>query len=72
MLEGMFEDVRRRLGRSARILTPTGTMLKEAGIPAAVVIDLICHGSEQMSEHYTQVGSEALKKAAGALPDFTL
>ena len=47
------------------------TMLKEAGIPHAVVQELIGHDSEQMSEHYTHVGSEALKKAADALPDVT-
>lgn len=47
------------------------TMLKEAGIPQAVVQELIGHDSEQMSEHYTHVGSEALKKAADSLPDVT-
>jgi integrase len=47
------------------------TLLKEAGIPHAVVQELIGHDSEQMSEHYTHVGSEALKKAADALPDLT-
>lgn len=47
------------------------TLLKEAGIPQAVVQELIGHDSEQMSEHYTHVGSEALKKAAAALPDVT-
>lgn len=44
------------------------SLLKEAGIPAAVVMELIGHDSEQMSEHYTHVGSEALRKAAEALP----
>lgn len=48
------------------------TMLKEAGIPAAVVMELIGHDSEQMSDHYTHVGYEALKKAANALPDVTV
>jgi integrase len=47
------------------------TLLKEAGVPHAVVQELIGHDSEQMSEHYTHVGSEALKKAANALPDLT-
>jgi integrase len=47
------------------------TLLKEAGVPHAVVQELIGHDSEQMSEHYTHVGSEALKKAASALPDVT-
>ena len=47
------------------------TLLKEAGSPAAVVMELIGHDSEQMSEHYTHVGSEALKQAAESLPDVT-
>lgn len=47
------------------------TLLKEAGVPHAVVQELIGHDSEQMSEHYTHVGSDALKKAASALPDVT-
>lgn len=47
------------------------TLLKEVGIPAAVVMELIDHDSEQMSEHYTPVGSEALKKAAESMPDVT-
>ncbi|MEQ1858476.1 MAG: site-specific integrase [Chthoniobacteraceae bacterium] len=45
------------------------TLMKEAGIPAAVVMELVGHDSEQMSEHYTHVGKEALKKAAASLPD---
>lgn len=44
------------------------TLLKEAGIPAAVVQKLIGHESEQMSELYTSVGDEALEKAAAAFP----
>jgi len=44
------------------------TMLKEAGIPAAVVMELVGHDSKAISEHYTHVGSEALKKAAEAFP----
>lgn len=45
------------------------TLLKEAGIPAAVVMELVGHDSEQMSEHYTHVGDEALRKATAAFPD---
>jgi len=44
-------------------------MLKEAGVPSAVVMELIGHDSEQMSQHYTHVGKEALDKAAASLPD---
>jgi integrase len=47
------------------------TMLKEAGIPAAVVMELVGHDSTQMSEVYTHVGVEAMQKAADSLPDFS-
>jgi len=45
------------------------TMMKEAGIPAAVVMELIGHDSEQMSNIYTHVGAEAMQEAADSLPD---
>jgi integrase len=45
------------------------SMMKNAGIPAAAVMEIIGHDSEQMSEHYTHVGKEAMQKAAAALPD---
>ena len=48
------------------------TLMKEAGIPAAVVMELVGHDSEAMSRHYTHVGADALRKAAAALPDITL
>jgi len=44
------------------------TQLKEAGIPAAVVMELIGHDSAQMSEHYTHVGQGATGKQAEPLP----
>ena len=44
------------------------TMLKEAGIPAATVMELTGHSSKEMSEHYTHVGKESLKLAAEAFP----
>jgi len=44
------------------------TMMKEAGVPEAAVMELVGHDSEQMSAHYTHVGHEALKKAAETLP----
>ena len=44
------------------------TLLKEAGIPAAVVQALIGHESAQISEIYTTVGEDALTKAAAAFP----
>lgn len=42
--------------------------LKEAGIPQAAVMELVGHDSEEMSQHYTHVGEEALRKAAAAMP----
>jgi integrase len=44
-------------------------MMKDAGIPAAAVMEIIGHDSEQMSDHYTHVGKEAMQRAAAALPD---
>jgi integrase len=66
-------------GRSAR--RPSGglsfhslrhtavSLLKDAGVPEAAVMEMIGHDSEQMSAHYTHVGIEALAKAAAALPE---
>jgi integrase len=66
------------IGRSARresnaltfhsLRHTTVSLLKEAGIPEAVVMELVGHDSEQMSAHYTHTGEEALRKAAEALP----
>jgi len=40
------------------------SLLKEAGIPAAVVMELVGHDSKAMSDHYTHVGSESLRKTS--------
>ena len=45
------------------------SLMKDAGIPEAAVMELVGHDSEQMSAHYTHVGKEALEKATEALPD---
>jgi integrase len=45
------------------------SLLKDAGIPEAVVMELVGHDSQQMSVHYTHVGFDALARAAAALPD---
>jgi integrase len=45
------------------------TLLKEAGVPQAVTMALIGHDSPEISQHYTHVGDEALKKACAALPE---
>lgn len=47
------------------------TLLKDAGIPQAVVQELIGHDSQQMSALYTHVGHEALERATAALPDIS-
>ena len=44
------------------------SMMKDAGVPEAAVMELVGHDSEQMSAHYTHVGTEALKKASASLP----
>jgi integrase len=44
------------------------SLLKDAGIPEAVVMELVGHDSKAMSAHYTHVGTEALEKAVGSLP----
>jgi integrase len=44
------------------------SLLKDAGIPQAVVQELIGRDSVAMSQLYTHVGVEALRKAAASLP----
>lgn len=44
------------------------SLLKEAGIPAATVMELVGHDSVEMSQHYTHIGQESLKQAAEAFP----
>lgn len=45
------------------------SLLKDAGIPDATVMEMIGHSSLQMSQRYTHVGKEALVKAVAALPN---
>jgi integrase len=45
------------------------SLLKDAGIPEAAVMELVGHDSKQMSAHYTHVGREALEKAVAAFPE---
>ncbi len=45
------------------------TFLKEAGIPAATVMELVGHDSKQMNDHYTHVGKESMIRAAESFPD---
>ena len=45
------------------------SLLKDAGVPDAVVMALVGHESTAMSARYTHVGKEALAKAAKTLPE---
>ena len=45
------------------------SLLKDAGIPDAVVMALVGHESAAMSHRYTHVGKDALAKAAKSLPE---
>jgi integrase len=47
----------------------TVSLLKDAGIPDAVVMAIVGHQSAAMSHHYTHVGKEALQRATGSLPE---
>lgn len=61
---------RQQLAQSYHSLRHTSaSLLKDAGIPDAVVMALVGHESSAMSRHYTHVGKEALIKAAAALPE---
>jgi intergrase/recombinase len=43
-------------------------MGEELGIPKAVIMAIAGHDSEEMSQHYTNVGVEALEKAVATIP----
>ena len=45
------------------------SLLKDAGIPDAVVMALVGHESAAMSHRYTHVGKEALARAAASMPE---
>jgi integrase len=69
----------RKIGRGARrqasaisfhsLRHAAVSLLKDSGIPEAVVMELVGHNSNAMSAHYTHVGAEALEKAVAALPE---
>jgi integrase len=44
------------------------SMLKDAGVPQAAVMEFIGHSSIDISQHYTHVGMESLRKAANKFP----
>ena len=45
------------------------SLLKDAGVPDAVVMALVGHERAAMSHRYTHVGKEALAKATETLPE---
>jgi integrase len=47
------------------------SLMKNAGVPAAVVMDLIGHDSPAVSAHYTRIEEETKRRAVGQLPDVT-
>jgi integrase len=47
------------------------SLLKDAGIPEAAVMELIGHESRAMSQLYSHVGQEALQRAVAAFPEVT-
>jgi integrase len=47
------------------------SLMKNAGINASVVMDLIGHESKAISEHYTHVDETAKREAIAKLPDVT-
>jgi integrase len=44
------------------------SLLKEAGVPDAVIQELVGHDSPAMSAHYTSIGKDSLTKAQEAMP----
>jgi integrase len=64
------ENVRRAMQLSFHSLRHTAvSLLKDAGVPDAVVMALVGHESTAMSHRYTHVGKEALQRAAQSLPE---
>ena len=44
------------------------SLLKNAGVPEAVAMDIIGHESEAISRHYTHIESRAKRSALNKLP----
>jgi site-specific recombinase XerD len=45
------------------------SLLKNAGISSSVVQEFVGHDSATVSQNYTHIETESLRKAANALPD---
>ncbi len=66
---GLSPDKRKGADLSFHSLRHTAvSLLKDAGVPDAVVMALVGHYSAAMSHRYTHVGKEALARAAKTLP----
>jgi len=48
------------------------SLLKNAGVPGAVAMNIIGHGSEAFSRHYTHVENKAKRSATYQLPRLLL
>jgi integrase len=67
---GIRGDKRAGMDVSFHCLRHTAvSLLKDAGVPDAVVMALVGHESSAMSMRYTHVGIDALTKAAETLPE---
>jgi integrase len=47
------------------------TLLKLGGAPQAIAMAIVGHRSESISDHYTHVDAEAMRKATSSMPDVT-
>jgi len=67
---GIGRDTRRgTLDLSFHCLRHTAvSLLRDAQVPEAAVMELVGHDSVEISRRYTHVGREALSKAVDALP----
>lgn len=68
---GKGRSTRRKINElSFHSLRHTATsLMKNAGIPAAVVQDIIGHDSVAVSQHYTVIDTDSKRKAVDAMPD---
>jgi integrase len=68
---GKGRDGRRALNEIGfHALRHTATsLMKNAGVPASVVMDIIGHESEAVSRNYTHIDRDAKRKALNSIPD---
>ena len=46
------------------------SLLKTAGVPHVVAQEIVGHDSKQVSQHYTHVGDEVIRKSLKTIPDY--